>query len=118
MGFATYVTFCTEGTGFSKLFPGLRRFPVTLPMQFWFPIRREFLELSGTISSDREAIEYVLERPPRGYTVGVVPGGAAESLDSHPDIYALTLKNRKGFVRLAIKHGANLVPLYHFGEVS
>uniref|UniRef100_A0A915E7Y9 diacylglycerol O-acyltransferase n=1 Tax=Ditylenchus dipsaci TaxID=166011 RepID=A0A915E7Y9_9BILA len=81
IGFATFVTFVT----------------VTLPMQFWFPIRREVLTLTGTISS-------------KGYAVAIVPGGAAEALDSHPDSYALTLKNRKGFVRLAIKHGANLVP--------
>ncbi|KAI1699608.1 diacylglycerol acyltransferase domain-containing protein [Ditylenchus destructor] len=116
IGFATFVTFCTEGTHFSRLFPGLRRFPVTLPMQFWFPLRREFLTLTGTISSDVEAIEYVLDRPPKGYVVAIVPGGAAEALDSHPDTYDLTLKNRRGFIRLAIKHGADLVPLYHFGE--
>lgn len=116
IGFATFVTFVTEGTNFSQLFPGITRFPITLPMQFWFPIRREVLTLTGTISSDKEAIEYVLDRPGKGYAVAIVPGGAAEALDSHPDTYDLTLKNRKGFVRLAIKHGANLVPSYHFGE--
>ncbi|KAI1722828.1 diacylglycerol acyltransferase domain-containing protein [Ditylenchus destructor] len=66
--------------------------------------------------SDVEAIEYVLDRPPKGYVVAIVPGGAAEALDSHPDTYDLTLESRRGFIRLAIKHGADLVPLYHFGE--
>lgn len=47
VGFATYVTFCTQGTDFSALFPGIRRFPCTLMMQYWFPLRREALMLTG-----------------------------------------------------------------------
>jgi len=46
----------------------------------------------------------------------LVLGGAKESLDAHPGKYMLTLKDRKGFVKLALKHGASLVPVFSFGE--
>ena len=43
-------------------------------------------------------------------------GGAEESLDAFPGTYKLTLRNRKGFVRVALKAGASLVPVMSFGE--
>lgn len=48
--------------------------------------------------------------------VVIVPGGAAEALHARPGNFTLVLKNRKGFVRLALQHGADLVPAYSFGE--
>lgn len=35
----------------------------------------------------------------------IVVGGAAESLDCAPGMNSVTLKNRKGFVKLALKQG-------------
>ena len=45
-------------------------------------------------------------------------GGAAEALDSHPGKHMLTLKYRKGFARIALETGAQLVPVYSFGETE
>ncbi|KAI6190064.1 Diacylglycerol acyltransferase family-containing protein [Aphelenchoides bicaudatus] len=119
LSFGTFLTFCTEAPGFSELFPGLqRRYAVTLPIQYWFPIRRELLMLTNTISSEASAIEHVLEERECGTVVGIVPGGADEALNSFPDNYKLTLKNRKGFIKLSLKYGASLVPMYTFGETS
>ncbi|KAI6199704.1 Acyltransferase [Aphelenchoides besseyi] len=113
LSFSTFLTFCTEACGFNVLFPGLeRRFAVTLSVQYWFPIRRELLLF--TIS----AIEHVLQMSDKGTVVALVPGGAAEALDSSPDCYRLTLKNRKGFIKVALQNGAALVPSYSFGETS
>ena len=39
-----------------------------------------------------------------------------QALDAHPGINNLTLKNRKGFVKVALQHGAALVPIFSFGE--
>uniref|UniRef100_A0A7E4UT99 diacylglycerol O-acyltransferase n=1 Tax=Panagrellus redivivus TaxID=6233 RepID=A0A7E4UT99_PANRE len=89
---------------------------VTTPLQFRFPLRRELFIAAGIITTDAESIEYVLNKEEKGQLVCIVPGGAEESLDSHPDNYDLTLLNRKGFVRIAIKTGAALVPVYNFGE--
>ena len=46
----------------------------------------------------------------------VVPGGAAEALDARPGKHSLTLNRRQGFFRIALQHGALLVPIYSFGE--
>ena len=43
-------------------------------------------------------------------------GGAEEALNAYPGKSVLTLKNRKGFVKIALRTGANLVPSYAFGE--
>lgn len=40
-----------------------------------------------------------------GNAVIIVVGGAAESLDAHPGSTTLTLKDRKGFVKMALKTG-------------
>ncbi len=46
----------------------------------------------------------------------LVVGGAAESLETKADQYKLILKNRKGFVRVALETGTSLVPVISFGE--
>nr|XP_009685970.1 PREDICTED: diacylglycerol O-acyltransferase 2-like [Struthio camelus australis] len=51
-----------------------------------------------------------------GTAVVIVIGGAAESLSCQPGVTTLILKNRKGFVRMALQHGAYLVPSFSFGE--
>ncbi len=35
----------------------------------------------------------------------LIVGGAVEALDAVPNTMTLTLKKRKGFVKLALKHG-------------
>uniref|UniRef100_A0A914CZ53 Acyltransferase n=1 Tax=Acrobeloides nanus TaxID=290746 RepID=A0A914CZ53_9BILA len=115
-GIGTFGSFCTEATGFSETFPGIKPLLVTLPSQFWFPFRRELVISSGCISSYAESIGNVLSKPNRGVAVGIVVGGAEEALEARPDNFDLKLSTRKGFIRLALKHGAWLVPMYNFGE--
>ncbi|KAI6219597.1 Acyltransferase [Aphelenchoides fujianensis] len=119
LSFSTFLAFCTEAAGFSEAFPELeRRYAVTLPVQYWFPIRRELLMLTTTISSEVSAIEHVLQTSEKATVVAIVPGGAAEALDSAPDCFKLTLKNRKGFVKLALQNGASLNAFKRFTGVS
>ncbi|KAI1708058.1 diacylglycerol acyltransferase domain-containing protein [Ditylenchus destructor] len=115
----SFSTFCTNATGFLDKFPGLRRFGVILRVNFYIPFRRELILGLGGISADRKSIEYALKANNGiGNAVIIILGGAEEALDAHSDSYDLCLKRRKGFVRLAIQHGASLVPVYHFGENS
>uniref|UniRef100_A0A914ZL40 diacylglycerol O-acyltransferase n=1 Tax=Parascaris univalens TaxID=6257 RepID=A0A914ZL40_PARUN len=44
------------------------------------------------------------------------PGGAEEALEARPGHNILTLRHRKGFVKVALQTGAQLVPMYSFGE--
>jgi 2-acylglycerol O-acyltransferase 2 len=51
-----------------------------------------------------------------GQAITIVIGGASESLSAHPGTADLTLKKRFGFVKIAIREGADLVPVFSFGE--
>lgn len=51
-----------------------------------------------------------------GRAITIVIGGARESLDAQPNTLRLVLKRRKGFVKMAIRTGADLVPVLAFGE--
>lgn len=72
--------------------------------------------LSGCIDVSKESITWCLNQPKKGNAVVIVVGGAQEALDAHPGHYNLTIKRRKGFVKLAIRNGAHLVPIFSFGE--
>ncbi|KAK0402772.1 hypothetical protein QR680_016521 [Steinernema hermaphroditum] len=111
-------SFATEGTGFSATFPGITPYLATINLNFWIPLRRELIMASGVISASKESISHVLSDKKGGNAVAIVLGGAEEALDANPENFDLTLKSRKGFVKLALKHGAHLVPVYNFGENS
>eukprot|EP00239_Pterosperma_sp_CCMP1384_P008982 CAMPEP_0197868722 /NCGR_PEP_ID=MMETSP1438-20131217/45434_1 /TAXON_ID=1461541 /ORGANISM="Pterosperma sp., Strain CCMP1384" /LENGTH=193 /DNA_ID=CAMNT_0043487443 /DNA_START=447 /DNA_END=1031 /DNA_ORIENTATION=+ len=83
-------------------------------MNFVIPVFRDFLLSHGVISVSRKSIKHSLESP--GHAPLVVVGGAAEALDAAPGTHDLTLRRRNGFFRLALESGANLVPVYSFGE--
>jgi len=51
-----------------------------------------------------------------GRAITIVIGGARESLDAQPYSLRLVLKRRKGFVKMSIRTGADLVPVLAFGE--
>lgn len=48
----------------------------------------------------------------------LVPGGAAESLYAFPNRYDLVIKRRLGFIKLALKNGASLVPVRRSTSLS
>lgn len=54
-----------------------------------------------------------------GYTsnaAALIVGGAEESFYALPNVYKCVLKNRKGFVKIALRTGASLVPAISFNE--
>ncbi|KAI8061819.1 diacylglycerol acyltransferase [Gilbertella persicaria] len=107
--------FGTEATGFSKLFPGIVPSLLTLTTNFNIPIYREIIMALGLASVSRHSCEHILASGP-GRSIVIVIGGAAESLSARPGIADLTLKKRLGFIRMAIRHEADLVPTFSFGE--
>lgn len=86
---------------------------LTVSFNFQVPLYRDFLMALGFVSASRSSANYLLSR---GKSVFVVVGGADEALDARPGVVDLTLAKRKGFVRLALKQGAALVPVFGFGE--
>ncbi|RWS17774.1 2-acylglycerol O-acyltransferase 2-like protein [Dinothrombium tinctorium] len=116
MAAGAFANFATEATDFSKKFPGITTRLITLEINFWMPFHRETALFNGICSANKESIEWIISKNGKGNAAVIVIGGAAESLDAVPNTMELTLKNRKGFVKLALKHGASLVPCISFGE--
>ncbi|RXW18000.1 hypothetical protein EST38_g7860 [Candolleomyces aberdarensis] len=79
------------------------------------PFYRDILLAMGICSVSKQSCSNILESGP-GAAITIVVGGAAESLSAHPGTADLTLRKRLGFIKLAITHGADLVPVFSFGE--
>uniref|UniRef100_A0A8D1V669 Acyltransferase n=1 Tax=Sus scrofa TaxID=9823 RepID=A0A8D1V669_PIG len=111
-----FTNLCTESTGFSSLFPGIRPHLMMLNLWFRVPFFRDYIMSGGLVASDKESAAHILSRKTGGNLLGIITGGAQEALNARPGSYKLVLRNRKGFVRLALRHGAALVPIFSFGE--
>lgn len=111
-----FINFGSEGTGFSEKFPGIKPYLTVLSGQFMFPIFRDYFLLSGAVEVSRESIDWVLTKEGCGNALAIMVGGASEALEAHPGSLTLKVKGRMGFVKRALMHGANLVPVYAFGE--
>ncbi|XP_004620957.1 2-acylglycerol O-acyltransferase 3 [Sorex araneus] len=112
----TACNFATESTGFSRCFPGLHASVATLASLFRLPVYRDYIMALGLCPVSRQSLDFLLSQGQPGQAVVILVGGAQESLDAMPGEHRLTLRKRKGFVRLALRHGASLVPVYSFGE--
>jgi len=112
-----FCAFNTEGVGFSKLFPGLTARLLVLSGQFNFPnlVYREAVLATGSCAATKQGMEALL-RQEKGVAAVLVPGGALEALNSDKDKIRLVLNRRKGFIKLALRFGVNLVPTFSFGE--
>lgn len=108
--------FCTEASGFSQMFPGLTPYLLMLPFWFRVPFFREYIMCGGLVSSEKASASYLLGHPGGGQAAVIAVGGAPESLEARPGALTLQLLQRKGFIKLALKHGAWLVPVFSFGE--
>ena len=79
------------------------------------PLWRDLLMAMGFVNAHRGSLDHCLRS---GLSVVLVPGGAREALHAHPGRADLVLACRKGFVKLALAHGARLVPVFCFGETE
>ncbi|XP_008426465.1 2-acylglycerol O-acyltransferase 2 [Poecilia reticulata] len=111
-----FTNFCTDATGFPQLFPGLTSYLLMLPLWFRAPFFRDYIMCAGLIPSDKESASYVLRKKKGGSAVVIAVGGAPEALDAHPGTFNVLLANKKGFIKMAMEHGAHLVPVFSFGE--
>lgn len=48
----------------------------------------------------------------------LVVGGAQEAIHARPNNFTLVLKERKGFIKIVLRTGASLVPVFSFGELD
>ncbi|XP_044282718.1 2-acylglycerol O-acyltransferase 2-like [Varanus komodoensis] len=108
--------FCTEATGFSRLFPGLTPHLLMLPFWFKVPFFRDYIMSGGLVSSEKASVSHLLGHEGGGQVAVIAVGGPPESLEARPGALTLQILGRKGFIKMALQHGAALVPVFSFGE--
>ncbi|KAJ2361830.1 2-acylglycerol O-acyltransferase 1 [Coemansia sp. RSA 2607] len=113
--FSGQVVIGSMESGLDRAMPGITLHPAALHHALTLPLFGAYLLAIGSISSSRRSIRRCLARG-KGHSVGIVIGGAKESLHTNRGSRRLVLKNRRGFVREAIMAGAPLVPTFVFGE--
>ncbi len=110
---SAFATFAVNGTGFEEKFPGVTTHLLTLSSNFIIPFFREYMLALGLGDVSKESCLYKLRH---GHSIAIVVGGARESLVAIEGEHILHLKNRKGFVKIALQTGASLVPVCSGGE--
>jgi len=68
--------------------------------------------LTGHVDASRKNVNRLLANR---RTIAIVIGGEAEVLQTENSKEKVVILGRYGFVEMAIKHGASLVPTYSFG---
>jgi 1-acyl-sn-glycerol-3-phosphate acyltransferase len=81
-------------------------------IHFKIPVWREFIERYGVVDGNREACSELLRA---GEHVLVFPGGAREVSKRKGEKYKLIWQQRLGFVRMAVQHGATVIPFAAVG---
>ncbi|KAJ3078074.1 diacylglycerol O-acyltransferase 1, partial [Quaeritorhiza haematococci] len=115
IGLGAFTNFGTEANDFSKLFPGIDLRVMTLATNFRVPFFRDILLSLGFVSVSRRSCDNILSQGP-GNSCMIVVGGAAEALYAFPGTFDLVIKKRLGFIKVALRQGACLVPVMAFGE--
>ncbi|XP_017078598.1 2-acylglycerol O-acyltransferase 2-A isoform X2 [Drosophila eugracilis] len=129
LGTGTCINMSLDIRNWLELFPQIRPKIATLDQHFRTPFLQDLLRWWGMVSVSKESLTHLLTKSndpehkdnQDGFTsnaVAVLVGGAREAMDSHPGQYILTLRNRKGFVKMAIRTGSSIVPSFSFGEVD
>ena len=79
---------------------------------FRIPMVREISLWMGCVDARRDVADKLLEM---NYSLVVLPGGQVEQIKTTHGRERIFLKRRKGFIRLALRHGVPVVPVYAFG---
>ena len=115
--YAMALSFATDALDFARKFPGIKARGSTLEHLFHVPFQREIYLWLGAVAVTRESFDWILSgNEGVGNAIVVCPGGAKEAIYAMPGTFTVNIKKRKGFIRMALRHGADLVPVIAFGE--
>lgn len=98
-----------------RAFPGIEFRVLTASAAFRIPVIREIWLWTFCVDASKETARRVLRA---GKSILVYPGGEKEQMMTQRGRNQIYLKERKGFVKLAIESGSPLVPIYAFGEAD
>jgi len=82
---------------------------------FTFPIMRQFMAWLGTVPANRKNIKKLFDQ---GKQVAVIPGGIAEMFIVNQEKESIYFMKRQNTIKTAIQQGANIVPLFFFGNTK
>lgn len=99
----------------TRWFPHMRLRAGAATICFWLPFLRELFLRTGIIDCSEPYVRALLAE---GKTVAIFTGGAQESNYSTPGVYKLYLSPHKGFLRLALETGSDVMSCYTFGDES
>ncbi|CAD7972903.1 unnamed protein product [Amoebophrya sp. A120] len=101
------------GSGWPALFPNLFPRWGAFGKGFYIPGVREFSLICGCVDAGRPTLNKVAKE-----SIHLIPGGVREMVLTDPDstVTKIPLKDRKGFVKLAVEKNLRLVPVFCFGE--
>ena len=116
VGAGLFIGMHTNACKFNEIY-GEKRLTMVSNYLLFYPIIGFFAHLIGFIQASKEMVNKAFRN---GYNILVIPGGVREQYVNGRDRKAirLVLKNRKGFIRLAIQNGAEIVPCFGFGETQ
>jgi 2-acylglycerol O-acyltransferase 2 len=112
-----WVNFGTDANFFSHIFTGIDLHLMTLGTNFNMPFIREILLSMGMMDVSKNGCYNALQGGP-GKSIMIVVGGANEVVFARPGVNDIIIKKRLGFVKLALKTGNPLVPVFSFGETD
>ncbi|KAL4899849.1 hypothetical protein BDW74DRAFT_106774 [Aspergillus multicolor] len=113
--------FSADASGFQELFPGIKNNFLVKDAFFTTPLLREYVFARGQSGVSKDSCLHHLTRGGydlrgMGKAITISIGGSREYNIARPGTMGLVVKIRKGFVRLAVETGADLVPVLVFGE--
>ncbi|CAI5965108.1 unnamed protein product [Closterium sp. NIES-65] len=82
---------------------------------FRVPLLRQCWQWARLAPATRPVLSGVLQR---GRPVIIVPGGVQECLFMAPGKEVVFIRQRLGFIRLALQHGVPVLPCFAFGQTS
>eukprot|EP00598_Pedospumella_elongata_P002795 CAMPEP_0184974614 /NCGR_PEP_ID=MMETSP1098-20130426/6066_1 /TAXON_ID=89044 /ORGANISM="Spumella elongata, Strain CCAP 955/1" /LENGTH=334 /DNA_ID=CAMNT_0027497227 /DNA_START=71 /DNA_END=1075 /DNA_ORIENTATION=- len=109
------VGFCTKSL-WDVAFPGITFRVLTATAPFFVPFIRELWLWSYCIDASKTTAVKAMRQLKA--SIFVYPGGELEQIETVYQKHIVMLSMRKGFVKLAIEEGAELVPVYAFGETD
>jgi hypothetical protein len=109
------VGFSTD-TLWNKAFPGIKFRVLVASAAFFVPFIRELWLWSYCVDASKKTAVRVMRDIKS--SIFVYPGGEKEQIQTEFGRHRVLLSSRKGFVKLAIEEGADLVPVYAFGETD
>jgi len=112
IGFSSLPQLAVDVLGFYR--------PVVASATRFLPMVNTIIRWLGGVDASPTAVSQALTTPPS--RIGISPGGIAEMFEGypkpgrHPNEECTILSNRKGFLKMALRHQIPVVPIYCFGS--